>query len=155
MYCIIKNKLNPAIMLYWDNQKSLLHFLPMPPPGFWLPECIFPMSAQPVSHWGGNHKVQKHTKANKFICMLVQPRASPKPDVIAQKPSETLEGNALVTRATAELGDSSWVFTSDKWRHYGILQQIGWSCNGVRGQKAGSGCYTLTIMHHSESNLSC
>lgn len=58
----MKNKLNPAITLYWDNQKSLLHFLPMPPSGRQLPECIFPKSSQPVSHWGGNHKVKKHTE---------------------------------------------------------------------------------------------
>lgn len=48
--CIIKNKLNPAIMLYQDNQKSLLHFLPVSPSGHRVTECIFPMSSQPVSH---------------------------------------------------------------------------------------------------------
>lgn len=154
MYCIIKNKLNPAIMLYWDNQKSLIHFLPMPPPGCRLPECIFPMSSQPVSHWGGNREFEKLREKRTLICMLVQRKASPKPDVIAYRQTETPKGNALVTCASAELGDISWVFTSD-WNRHGISRQTVWSCNGAKGHDAGSGCYTLTIMHHSESNLSC
>lgn len=46
---IIKNELNPTIMSYCDNQKRLIHFLPVPPSTHQLPECIFPMSFDSVS----------------------------------------------------------------------------------------------------------
>lgn len=59
--CIIKNELNPTIMSYCDNQKPLIHFLPVPPSTHQLPECIFPMSFESVSPkkkegWGGHEK---------------------------------------------------------------------------------------------------
>lgn len=74
--CIIKNELNPTIMSYCDNQKPLIHFLPVPPSTHQLPECIFPMSFESVSPkkkegWGDHEKQ-----------VLVHPWASPGPDVL-------------------------------------------------------------------------
>lgn len=55
---IIKNELNPTIMSYCDNQKCLIHFLPVPPSTHQLPDCIFPMSFESVSSkkGRGDHK---------------------------------------------------------------------------------------------------
>lgn len=133
-------------MLYWDNQKSLLHFLPVPPSGHRLPECIFPMSSQPVSHKGGNRRVkkkkkEKNTHTQKGTWVSVQPWASPKPDVIPHKQIEKVlgagrGGGSLVTDA----GDIPWVFKSVK--EYCSRQADHAMENGVKGQRAGCGGYT-------------
>lgn len=153
--CIIKNKLNPAIMSYWDNQKSLLHFLPMPPSGRRLPECIFPMSSQPVSHWGGNHKVETCT----YTRVLVQPRESPKPDVIAYNQIETQLGEGCF---------SHWSFHRFGWQGVSV-QKVSESVekyhsrqvdhtmeNGVRGTEQGVVVTYIqlhTVMCHSQSGI--
>lgn len=115
-------------MLYWDNQKSLLHFPPMPPSGCRLPECIFPMSSQPASHWGGNHKVEKHTErrthTHKFWCNQEHHQTQ----MLLLTPDWDTRGGvwggvgALVTVASTDSGDSAWLFKS-VWKHQGVLHQ--------------------------------
>lgn len=63
--CIIKNELNPTIMSYCDNQKPLIHFLPVPPSTHQLPECIFPMSFESVFP-----KNKEGTTKSKSLCTL-------------------------------------------------------------------------------------
>lgn len=65
--CIIKNELNPTIMSYCDNQKPLIHFLPVPPSTHKLPECIFPMSFESVSPKKGG---MEGTTKSKSWCTL-------------------------------------------------------------------------------------
>lgn len=130
-------------MLYWDNQKSLLHFLPVPPSGHRLPECIFPMSSQPVSHKGGNRKVkkktkkQKHTHTERHMSVGATMSITKTRCYSLQADWESARGGgALVTDA----GDIAWVFKSVK--EYCSRQADHAMENGVKGHRAGCGGYT-------------
>ncbi len=138
--CIIKNKLNPAIMLYWDNQKSLLHFLPMPPSGRRLPECIFPMSSQPVSHRGGSRKNTQKRRTHTHEGWCNPERHQNQMLLLTSRLRHCRGRDALVTAASKYSGDSVWV--SESVKGYFSRQADRAMENGVKGHRAGCGGYT-------------
>lgn len=111
-------------MLYWDNQISLLRFLPVPPSGYL--SAYFPWAHEPVSqNWTRNTK-EKEKRHKQPVHTLI----SPKPDV---PPNRQI---------------SHWC----GWHCIGVQKCRGTLAldrhemeNGVKGQRAG--CVSSSISH--------
>lgn len=133
-------------MLYWDNQKSLLHFLPVPPSGHRLPECIFPMSSQPVSHKGGNRRVKKkkkekntHTHTERHMSIGATMSITKTRCYSLQADWESARGGEVGGVFSHRCG---WHSVSVQ-KCEGILQQTSWSCDGKWCQGAESRVWWL------------